>query len=298
MNLAKPPVSGWKPPPLSALRKEQLPVEIYRKFKKELGEVDSHLCLIDAAIQDLALAQKESPNGAAFLRQRTLEHGHRRLSTDNLDLHFAMRLAYTSQVALLQSRLEQLCRILKRHCLINVKLNEVAEGDFLRRTLWLIAASREDEKLPATIEETIALRYVDSLDLAVLDYYRIMRNLELHAVSDAKGNCSRAAADDNLTGYYSKIDVNRCKSELGYVPTLKGEMSFIDVLIVSKSCQRVARSLCRSIINPQRDVEPELRRKFGSFAADRRLNAAKALMNQTYLLDVADVEALLYSLAW
>ncbi len=288
--MAIPPQSKeWKPPLLSTLRKDQIPVDIFNKFKMELGEVNSHLCLVDAAIQDFARSSRQSPDSTAFLRQRTREHGHRNLSIDILNLEFSMRLAYTAQIALLLSRLEQLCKVLRKHSLIDTRLSELMEGDFLRRTLWLVAVSLKCEKIPTPIQDAEAYKYVAPLDLAVFDYYRIMRNSELHAVADA---------DDNLTEVYSKIDVKRCKTELGYVPILHGEVNFRDVLMVSKCCQRIAHNLCRSIVDPKRDILPELKRRFGSHSADRRRNAAKSMMTQSYLLDIADAEVILYDLAW
>lgn len=200
-----------------------------------------------------------------------------------------MRLAYTSQIALLLSRLEQLCKVLRKHCLIDTRLSKLMEGDFLRRTLWLVAVSRKGDKLPTPIQDADAFLYVDPLDIAVFDYYRIMRNTELHAVVDADGN---------LTEVYSKIDLKRCKPELGHVPILRGEVNFSDVLVVSKNCQRIALSLCRSIVDPKRDILPELKRRFGNHSADRRRNAAKSLLTQSYLLDIADAEVILFDLAW
>jgi hypothetical protein len=290
--------NNWKPVPLSKLGENQFPIVIYRKFKKELGKVNIHLCLIDAAIQDLALGYEQSQDNIAFLRERTRKHGHRRLGTDNLNLKFAMRLAYISQVAFLLSNLEQLCRELQKHSLINNQFKDSLKGDFLRRTLWIIAVSRKGVKLSSPIENDEAFHYVDSLDLAVYDYYRTMRNIALHSVSGSTTTDSIGNIDGSLDKIYSEIDLSRCKSDLGYVPTLNGEVTFNDVLVVSKMCQRTARSLCRSIVDPNRDILPELRRRLGNHKADRRRHAAKAVLSQTFLLDVADIEGILTDLAW
>lgn len=288
----------WQIVPLSTLRQEQLPVDIFRRFKKELGEVNTHLCLVDAAIQDFVLGHKQALDKSAFLLQRTRKHGHRRLATEKLDLLFAVRLAYISQIALLLSKLEQLCRVIRKHALINIQFAELAGGDFLRRTLWLVAVSRTSVKLPTPIDNAVAFDYLDSLDLFVFDYYRTMRNLELHSVSGAAKKDPKADAKGSLDKIYSEIDLSRCRSELGYAPTLNGEITFNDVLVVSKMCQRIARSLCRSIVDTQRDILPELRRRFGNQTPDRRRYAAKAVLFQTFLLDIADIEGILYDLAW
>lgn len=282
-----PPIEGWKPKQLPELPKDQLPLEMFRNFKRELGEINSHLCLVDAALQDFALSHVQSLDGPAFLHRQTLAHGHRRLVTDNLDLKLSLRLAYTSQIALLLSRLEQLCKVIQKHGLINPKLKELMEGDFLRRTIWLIASSRDGEKVTIPLPEEVAFRYISPLDLAVFDFYRKMRNAELHA-----------AIGSDLTEFHSKINLEHCRLELGHVPTPQSDLSFKDVLVVSKSCQRIGHSVCRAVVDPKRDIIPELKRRFGSHSVDRRQNAARSLMLQTYLLDVAEIGVILSDLAW
>ncbi|BCO11387.1 hypothetical protein GEOBRER4_n2076 [Citrifermentans bremense] len=280
-------IAVWKPTPLSRLPKEQLPVEMFRSFKKQLGEINSHLCIVDVALQDFVLDHAHSEDSRAFIRQRALAHGHRRLGTDKLDLEFALGLAYTSQIALLLSRLEQLCHFVQKHGMINPKFKELMEGDFLRRTLWLIASSRKGEKVASPLPEEIAISYITPLDLAIFDFYRKIRNSELHAANNR-----------DLTELRSKIDMDRCRSELGHAPTPQGDLSFKDVLVVSKTCQRIGRNVCRAVADPNRDIIPELKRRFGSHPVERRQNAARSLITHAYLLDEADVGLILSELAW
>ena len=293
------PTAAWTPLPLSRLQRDQIPSEIFLRFKKELGEVNSHLCIVDAAMQRLAHDYARSPNKIEFLRLCTRCHGHRHLASDKLDFDFSIRLAYISQIALLLSRLEQLCRSIGKHPFINKNLKERMVGDFLRRAIWLVAASREGEKLPTPIEDSVTSRYLDPLDIGIFDFYRTMRNLELHpATPSSPKNDVNLDQHGNLAAAYSKIDQDRCKAEFNYTPTLSDLLSFRDVLLVSMSCQRIARSLCRSIVDPERDLLPELKRKFANQANKRRNNAARALLSQSFLLDSDEVEALVCDLAW
>jgi hypothetical protein len=177
--------AAWKPPPLFRLSPDELPLALFRSFKAELGEANAHLCIVDAALRDLAKGHLSSSNKTEFLREHTRIHGHRHLATDKLRFEFALHLAYMSQVALLLTRLECLCDSIAGHSLVNQQIKDRLKGDFVRRALWLVAASRESSLPVSPIDDNTAQRYVGELDLAVVDSYRIMRNLELHAATSA-----------------------------------------------------------------------------------------------------------------
>lgn len=287
----------WTPPPLRKLATEALPASIFSNFKLELGLVNSHLCVIDTALQDLIQACQPPESTKTYLRSRTRAHGHRRLSTDTLDIGFAQRLAYISQIALLLSKLEQLCRSVRRHDLVSAELNDRAKGDFLRKCLWSLAASRESRSIPNPIDNSTATRYVPALDLALFDHYRLTRNDTLHA-SDSQQDPASEAGNSQREALVEEIKSLNCDHTYGQLPSPGQRLSFADVLLLSKSTQSIARSLCRSLADPRRDLLPEIRRRFGNQKPERRRNAAVAFLAQDYLLDDIEIRALLSEDAW
>lgn len=256
-------------PPLALLSRDDFPGELFRSFKYELGQINIHVCVADAALLEFEARARESRE---FLKDSVRRHGHRNLNVAALNVELALDLSYASHIALLLSRMDQLCQRVRRHPVINRELSGSAEGDFLRKALWLILVSHGDTKLPKPIDTRTTEQLLGKVEVQKFDAFRNLRNDQLHAGE-------------------GKVD------ELSLTAALQ-HPRFAEVLECSKTLQTLARRLCRALAGSPEALAPVLDRRFGLLKASRRRNAAMSALVQDYLLDKDEVPAVLSELAW
>jgi hypothetical protein len=276
----------WSPP-LATLPPDERPGAIERRFRQAIGAVNPSLVLLDTALRDFEEARASSPDGVEFLRARARARGHR-LFGDRLSLPRARQLLFAAELGLLLSELDALCTQLRRHQAVNpAARDQKGKGDYVRRTVLVLLQSRVDEELSSPIEDEWLHSCISPVSIAIFDYYRSIRNTELHALRH-----------DELGANFAKIDLTACRAEYGEVPSAPARVRFKDIVLASKVIQSIARSLCRAIFDPQRDLKAELVKRFGALSAERRRNGARAALAQDYLLDDTAIDVLLDELAW
>ena len=247
------------------IKPSEFPAALFRSFERELGRFNIQLCVADAALQDFAIRVSTSPN---ILKDRVRRSGHHNLNTAELRVDLALDFSYISHISLLLSRMEQLCQSLRRHPYVNRDLNSSAQGDFLRRTLWVILQSRSDTKIETPLDTGVLDEHLLPSNVTRFYAYRKLRNDLFHA-----GESATAAPSTSL------------------------HPRFADVLQCSKSLQSLARALCRALIDKPRLIRI-LERRFRALAPARRRNAAISALTQEYLLDATEAQAVLLEIAW
>lgn len=86
-----------------------------------------------------------------------------------------------------------------------------------------------------------------------------------------------------------------------HAPTSRDDVTrtrFSEVLECSKALQRISKRLCRALGGPPKVLARMLSKRFGNLPGGRRRHAARATLEQEYLLDGADINGILFDLAW
>jgi hypothetical protein len=250
---------------LLSLQPGNTPAALHRSFEEELGYINSHLCIADVALRDLEAAARANQD---LLRQRARANGHRRLNTTYLQVDSALELSYISQIALLLGRMDHLCGRLQSHPLVNRTLKGSAKGDYLRKALWVILQSQSvysGYQFQTPLDDACLNLHLPEVERLSLDRFRELRNAQFHPTTSR----------DALT-----------------------RTRFSEVLECSKALQSISMHLCRTLGGPPEVLAHMISKRFGYLSNGRRRHAARATLEQEYLLDGPGVNEVLFNLAW
>ncbi len=279
----------WTRPSISH---QSTPGDMERKFRVDLGAINPLLCLTDTALRRMEREIASQGDPKKFLHTAVMAY-HPRLYTDHLNFQDACRLMYIAHVALIISRLDHLCDQLQRHQLVWPKVRELAQGDFVRKTLYLLLQSRTSDTIKQPMSPSVIDAHLEPVALSLMDYYRYIRNIQLHGQ-----NIVRDSEDDSLPKKANNLNLEQIRAKFGSVPSNSDSVAFIDVILCSKAAQSIAKGLCRAMIDMAKELSPELKRRFGNVPAERRRHAAAAFLRQEFLLDDREVNGLLFEMSW
>lgn len=244
------------------------PGELFRKFKRELGLINVQLCVVDAALCEYG----ERVTTSAALAKSVQYNGHYRLNPSQLNMDRALDLGYLSMVALLLSRMDQLCRVVRNHSVLDQNLRNKQKGDYLRKTVRLVLECRHNANPTNPIDNATLESCIGTSQRTIFDKYLDMRNAELHAL---EGIIPVHADGTNVL-----------------------DLRFRNILECSKALQSIAEKLCHSLSGPPLSLIPDMRIRFGEQLGERRRNATKCALEQDYLLDGREVEMVLHDMGW
>jgi hypothetical protein len=251
------------------LSPQDYPATLFREFEYDLGQINIHVCAADAALREYTARVLETP---AFLRLSVQRWGHRHLNPNELNINRMLDLSYASHIALLLSRMDQLCQRVRRHPFVNMNRSSEAQGDFLRKTLWLVLVSQSETKLSNPLDSATVEMHLGSAEVRRFDAFRGLRNDELHAGDRA------VLVSDNADRLLHP--------------------RFVEVLDCSKTLQVIARRLCRALSGTPTLITPILVKRFGSLKPARRKNAASSALAQEFMLEAKEVQQVIHELVW
>jgi hypothetical protein len=268
------------------------------RFLRDLGRVNPALAILDTAMARFSEHAQQHEDPTAFLRATSARAGHHKLMVSPTILPQATRLLHLTHVAYIVGRSDTFCDELRRHPMI-VSAQAPSKGDFLRKTVYCIhrtASPRgalSDPPSDQQITEHLPLFIV-----RILDYYRVIRNEELH--DDGAGSGSGGSI--NMYEEHFKAELSNTRQEVrkifGASPSAPDKISSQDVLLFSKAWQVAARALCSTMFNADMHLKPLIRGRFGHLSAERRINGARGLLKQEFLLDDHQVNVLLNDVGW
>ena len=158
------------------------PGRIESQFRHELGAINPYLCLVDSAVEFFLAETEAKQDKAKFLRIIAGKYEHHHLYTEHLAMNDLRRFVHLAHIALINSKAEAACKRIQK---IKMMLNEsknIAEGDFLRKTIAIVYSSKKgDDRLAKNVENKIFEDYVGKTELKIIDYFRIIRNSEFHS---------------------------------------------------------------------------------------------------------------------
>ena len=274
-----------------------LPGEIENAFRKNLGRHNLHLNLLEIAIRSFEEAVRENGDEPGYVRKQAKMFGFHSLHPEAVTLKAAHSNLIASHIAYITSAGDLMCQTVRSNPHIKtlkgqyqVLFNQIDKGDFVRKTVALAvfaSSSHEERKL-----ERIKARVGQVSQMpcfALVDYYRLIRNDELHAAGkvDADSEDAIRLPDMSVIG-----------NAYGFKPKTSKELTAADALVCSKAWQGVATWLCRNMLNEADHHMPELKRRFGHLAGERRKTGARNFMMQAFLFSKEDAARMLESLGW
>lgn len=276
----------------------EFPRKMLDRFLKDLGRVNPALSILDTAMARFSEQAQQHADPTAFLRATSARAGHPKLMVSPTILPQATRLLHLTHVAYIVGRADAFCDELRRHPMI-VSGPAPTKGDFLRkavycihRTAWPVGALSDP---PSDQQIT---HHMPPFISPILDYYRVIRNEELH--DDGAGSGSGGSVklyNEHFKSEESKIR-QQVHTAFGASPSSPDQINSKDVLLFSRAWQVAARALCRTMFNADSHLKPLLQGRFGNLSPERRINGARGLLKQEFLLEEHQVGELLSDLGW
>lgn len=249
------------------------PGAIFTNLKKELGAINPYMAIVDSSVKIFLDASKQSANPPGFISAQAKSFGYGTLYLDQLELEKSKQFVYLSHIAFMNGKAETACDYIRKQPLV-AKPNVNVEGDFLRKAIRVIHSSRNGTG--EVMNDDAALSsFVDASDVAVIDYYRKMRNINFHGGSSEE------------IVIFSETYASTVRGRYNWVPSPFGNLKAQDMILLSKVWQRVIRDLCERSLDPERDVLPLVVKRYKGATGERMLNGAIKLLRQEYLLDTS-----------
>ena len=126
--------------------------------------------------------------------------------------------------------------------------------------------------------------------LALVDYYRLCRNEELH-------NEVGSSAESGAATAFARLPVDKVKSQFGTAPNAPDSLTIEDAVLCSKAWQDASTHLCRLLVWEEL-AEQLIAKRFETLPAKRRRNGAKQFLRIECLWNESQVENTMSKLGW
>lgn len=273
-----------------------LPGKLEMQFRRSLGRHNLHLNMLEISTQAFADTISKQASEPGYIRDCAKKMGFHSLYPDASFASARVYLVY-SHIAYVFSAGDLLCdRIRSTDSMKAFKradaalFNEIDKGDFVRKTLALaVLASMppESRDAEAVISQVEQIQTLESF--ALVNYYRLIRNEELHAAGEP---------ESRTTAAWDALPEARIKARYGMMPTAPTEqLSSRDALLCSKAWQGVAQWLCRHMLNDA-EGQASIKKRFGRLQVERRDAAARKFLNLELLYSQQDIDATMSTIHW
>jgi len=247
------------------------PGAIFTELKKELGSINPYMAIVDSSVRIFLDDAKVSVSPSKFIAAKAKLLGYGRLYLDQLELERTKQFVYVSHIAFINSKAEVACEKIRKQPLVRKPIAAV-EGDYLRQVVRVLHASRNDSS--TIVNDDMAMgELVDVGDVAIIDYYRKLRNENFHG-----GKVSTAYS-------FGQPQVANIAAKYGCTPSQPGNLNSQDMILLSKVWQQVILDLCVKSLDPEKDVLPLVAKRYKGITGDRRAKGIIQHLQQEYLLD-------------
>ncbi|NML14368.1 hypothetical protein [Azohydromonas caseinilytica] len=274
------------------------PGDMERNFRRSLGRHNLHLALLELAARTFTKKIAEQPSESIFIRDIAKTEGFHSLHLQGEAFKNARAYLVFSHIAYVFSAGDALCQRIRSHAEIRTLKTQdqtlaraLDEGDFITKTLALTvwASSSPEKRLVSAIQKE-AEKIKTTPSFETVNYYRLVRNMELHTESDEGTGI--------LEPEWQALPHEAILSRYGLRPSRYGDLNSNDALLCSKAWQDVAKWLCRHVLNDSQITIPLLARRYGNLSHARRKNAATNFMKEALLMSDAEVVDILTELGW
>lgn len=274
---------------------EPLPGQLDMEFRRSLGRHNLHLNMLELSAQTFADTLSNQPSEARYVRDCAKKLGFHSLYPNDSFASARTYLVY-SHIAYVFSAGDMLCeRIRSTGSMKELKkadetlFNQIDKGDFVKRTLALTVLASMPPDLRRVDAVVVEVEKVQALEsFALVNYYRLIRNEELHAA----GESDRRAADAR-----GVLPEERIKAVYGVMPAPAGQLSSRDALLCSMAWQSVSKWLCRHMLN-EAECQSTIKERFGRLEARRRNVAVRKFLKLELLYSLNEIDDTMFSLGW
>jgi len=267
----------------------QTPGQIESYFRKELGDINPYMCLIDSAVKEI----RKKP--LADIDSINKNNGHPNIHLEHLNLDNLQYLVNMSHIAYINSKSETACKLIMNLQEMNKAHKSADIGDFLRKTIFVVHKSKYQLKeLKSTknydfdedINRDLLKEYITEEDFKIIDYYRKLRNTSFH------NNKNKI----ELIEYFDEAILIQIEQNFGYRPNIFEKMNENDIYILSLAWQNAIKSICSSCVNIKDVIIPRLEKKYNHVNKKRAINGIKQSLRQEYLLTEDEVSDIISAL--
>jgi hypothetical protein len=280
-----------------AQQRDLFPGEIEGLFRENLGKVNQYLTVLELSARSFDELLKTQASEAQFMRNLAKRHGFHSFYPEQVTHVHARKYLLSAHMAYLFSAGDVLCKAIRADSHIKSlkrenkeQFNEFDKGDFLTKTLalciWSSAAS--DKNTTKEILATLTKLQIEPC-FATVNYYRLIRNEELHEVDTDSGN--RASNAFSLLPLQQIVDCYHLS------PHQPSNLTPDDVLLCSKAWQDVALWLCRHMLS-EGVCRSMIEKRYGFLTQARRINGASAFMKQALLFNAVEINDMISTLGW
>ena len=253
------------------------PGQIESYFRKELGDINPYMCLIDSAVKEIK--KKSLPDIDSINKN----NGHPNIHLNHLNLDNLQYLVNMSHIAYINSKSETACKFIMNLREMD-KVHKSADiGDFLRKTIFVVHKSKYQLKeikstknyaFDKDINKDSLKEYITEEDFKIIDYYRKLRNSSFHNNKNKKA----------LVEYFDETILISIEKKFGYRPNVLENLNENDIYILSLAWQNTIKSICSSCVNINDVIIPRLEKKYNHVNKERAINGIKQSLLQEYLL--------------
>ncbi|GEM_PF-2288915 len=274
-----------------------LPGRLERNFRQLLGRHHVHLGMLELSAQIFADSLAGQSSEAVFIRECAKKQGFHTLHPHKSFASARSYLVY-SHIAYVFSAGDVLCenirstdrlKRIKTEAVGNLS-TELNKGDFVRKTLALTllagmpAKDRTADAVSAAVERE-QLRE----SFALVNYYRLIRNEELHT----EGEMTQASISAWET--LPRVSI---LDRYGRMPSAPADQPVAaDALLCSQAWQDVAKWLCRHMWSDS-EVQALIKKRFGNRRGERRSIAVRRYLALELLHSTEDIETAMASVSW
>lgn len=281
--------------------REDYPGEIERKFRLLLGRHNHYLNMLEISVEIFSKELKNKPNEAGYIRELAKSLGFHSLHPQSAGFTNSRRYLSFSHIAYLFSAGDAMCKRVRSHWYLKALkgkhtslFNGIDSKDFITKTVNLVIFSSQNQSLSKAEEVIEQSKIISSMpSFSVLNYYRLVRNEELHAVE---------SEDDKQASYdvWKNLPLDSINDKFAIKPNEPDLLTVEDALLCSKAWQDAANWLCSNMLNIDEVCIPLLKTQFGRLGSDKDKRAASArqFMKQELLLPPKKVDDILTSINW
>lgn len=258
---------------------------IETKFRKLLGTINPHLILIDVAVKELLCKNESGCTDIDRIESLCKKHKNAKLKIAHLDIDRTSRFVTQSHIAFIHSCLES---FLNDYISLSKKIYDDDRSfnfnglDLLRRAIQHAHVNKiKGEATHPNLNQKDLSIYIDELDLKLLDYFRLVRNINAHGMTEAS----------IWEGRFSESDLKKMKIKYNHQVNKEFELTIRDVILYSQACQQVAQNICQKMLDIEEVVE-SLCKKYKHINNPRKDNAITKTLINNYLQDKKEVDRL------
>ncbi|WP_350363367.1 hypothetical protein [Enterobacter hormaechei] len=267
------------------MTEDMQPRSIETKFRKLLGTVNPHLILIDVAVKELLCKDESGRININRIEDVTKKHKNAKLKVAHLEIYKTSLYVTQSHIAFIYSCLES---FLKDYISLSKKIYSdersfnIDNVDILRRAIHHAHVNKINGKIthPKLNHNELSI-YIDELDLKLLDYFRLVRDINAHSRENT-----------NLwEEMFSESDLIKMSKKYKHEVNKEAELTIRDVILYSQVCQQVAHHICQKMLDIEK-IAKSLCIKYKHLTGPRKDNAITKTLINNYLQDKDEVDRL------